>query len=108
MNAPTTIDSTGAVPAQIAERAEPAPKARSLGPLRMIWRTAIAYPGKLALAGLSLLITASATLAIPSGFKLIIDKGFARGGNPADIARWFEYLLLIVVVLAIGTALRFY
>ena len=108
MNAPTTIDSTGAAPAQIAERAEPAPKARSLGPLRMIWRTAIAYPGKLALAGLSLLITASATLAIPSGFKLIIDKGFARGGNPADIARWFEYLLLIVVVLAIGTALRFY
>ena len=108
MNAPTTIDSASAAPAGIAERAEPAPKARTLGPLRMIWRAAIAYPGKLALAGLSLLITASATLAIPSGFKLIIDKGFARGGNPADIARWFEYLLMIVVVLAIGTALRFY
>ncbi len=112
MNAPTLIDSAASepvpAPAHIEERAEPAPKARTLGPLRMIWRTAIAYPGKLALAGLSLLITASATLAIPSGFKLIIDKGFSRGGNPADIARWFEYLLLIVVVLAIGTALRFY
>ena len=88
-------------------RPEPKP-ARSLGPLRMIWRTALAYPGKLAMAGLALMITAGATLAIPSGFKLIIDKGFAAGGNPADIGRWFEYLLMIVVVLAIGTALRFY
>ena len=74
----------------------------------MIWRAALAYPGKLAMAGLALMITAGATLAIPSGFKLIIDKGFAAGGNPADIGRWFEYLLMIVVVLAIGTALRFY
>ena len=28
----------------------------------------------------------AATLAIPSGFRMVIDKGFERGGNPADIA----------------------
>lgn len=94
-------------PEQSAASAEANP-ARSLGPLRMIWRAALDYPGKLAMAGLALMITAGATLAIPSGFKLIIDKGFAAGGNPDDIGRWFEYLLLIVAVLAIGTALRFY
>jgi len=89
--------------------AAPEPKpARSLGPLRMIWRAALAYPAQLAMAGLALMITAGATLAIPSGFKLIIDRGFAAGGNPEDIGRWFQYLLLIVLVLAIGTALRFY
>ncbi len=92
---------------QSATPPEPKP-ARTLGPLRMIWQAALAYPGKLALAALALMITAGATLAIPSGFKLIIDKGFAAGGNPDDIGRWFEYLLMIVVVLAIGTALRFY
>ena len=43
--------------------------------------------------------TASATLAFPSAFKLIIDRGFARGGHPDDISRWFEYLLLLVLVL---------
>ena len=86
----------------------PAKPTSSLGPLRMIWDAAIAYPSQLALAGAALLITASATLAIPSGFKLIIDKGFAAGGNPDDIGRWFRYLLIIVLVLAIGTALRFY
>ncbi len=92
---------------QPAAPAEPKP-ARSLGPLRMIWQAALAYPGKLAMAGIALMITAGATLAIPSGFKLIIDKGFAAGGNPDDIGRWFEYLLMIVFVLAIGTAMRFY
>jgi ATP-binding cassette subfamily B protein len=74
----------------------------------MIWRAALAYPAQLAMAGLALMITAGATLAIPSGFKLIIDRGFAAGGSPDDIGRWFQYLLLIVLVLAIGTALRFY
>jgi len=66
------------------------------------------YPGHLALAGLSLIIASMATLAIPSGFKLIIDRGFTGDGNPADIGRWFEYLLLIVIILAIASASRFY
>jgi ATP-binding cassette subfamily B protein len=82
--------------------------ARTLGPLRMIWSAALAYPSVVATAALALLVTASATLAIPNGFKLVIDKGFARGGNPADIGRWFQYLLLIVLILAAGTAVRFY
>ncbi|MGN6357254.1 MAG: ABC transporter transmembrane domain-containing protein [Novosphingobium sp.] len=74
----------------------------------MIWQAAMAYPGWVLTAALALLVTASATLAIPSGFRLIIDRGFAKGGDPADIGRWFQYLLLIIVVLALGTAVRFY
>ena len=88
-----------------ADRAER--PARSLGPLRMIWKAALAYPGRVAIAGAALVVTASATLAIPSGFRLIIDRGFAGGGTPESIGRWFQYLLLIVAVLAIGTAVRF-
>jgi ATP-binding cassette subfamily B protein len=80
----------------------------SLGPLRMIFTAASRYPGKVALALVALVITAAATLAIPSGFKLIIDRGFAAGTDPAEIGRWFRYLFMIVVVLAIGTASRFY
>jgi len=81
--------------------------ARTLGPLKMIFREAANYPGRVALALVALVVTAAATLAIPNGFKLIIDRGFAQG-DPGDIARWFQYLLIIVGVLAIGTALRFY
>ena len=86
----------------------PARQRRSLGPLRMIFRAALRYPGRVATALAALLVTASATLAIPNGFRLIIDRGFASGGDPSHIGRWFEYLLLIVIVLAIGTAVRFY
>ena len=74
----------------------------------MIWQAALRYPGALTCAGLALMVTAAATLAIPAGFRLIIDRGFAQGGNPADIGRWFRYLLLIVGVLAVGTGCRFY
>ena len=88
--------------------AEPAPKARSLGPLRMIWDEAARYPGRVAAASAALVVTSAATLAIPSGFRLIIDKGFSAGADVNELGRWFQYLLLIVLVLAIGTACRFY
>ncbi|MBA4353390.1 MAG: ABC transporter [Novosphingobium sp.] len=87
--------------------AEPA-RARTLGPLRMIWREAIKYPGRLAAASGALMVTSLATLAIPAGFRLIIDKGFAAGADVDALGRWFQYLLLIVLVLAAGTACRFY
>jgi len=90
-----------------ASAAEP-PRERSLGPLRMIWRAAAAYPGRIAIALAALTVTASATLGIPWGFSKIIDQGFARGSDPATIERWFVVLLGIVVVLALGTAVRFY
>ena len=83
------------------------PKGRSLRSLRMISRFALRYPGHIAVAGLALLIAAGATSGVPFAFKLIIDKGFASGGG-GDIARWFEYLLLLVAVMALATAFRFY
>ncbi|MFV0645670.1 MAG: ABC transporter transmembrane domain-containing protein, partial [Sphingomonadaceae bacterium] len=74
----------------------------------MIWAQTGQYPLQVMLALLALLITSAATIAIPAGFKMIIDHGFAEGGSLDEIARWFRYLLLIVGVLGIGTAMRFY
>ncbi|MEO0061763.1 MAG: Multidrug resistance transporter ATP-binding and permease protein [Pseudomonadota bacterium] len=74
----------------------------------MIFRAAGGYPTQVVLALLALSVTAAATLAIPAGFRLIIDRGFAAGTNPDEIGRWFRYLFLIVVVLAVGTGCRFY
>ncbi|MXP40444.1 ATP-binding cassette domain-containing protein [Altererythrobacter soli] len=93
--------------ARSPQHADVAP-ADNLGPLAMIFRAAARYPRLMALALLALTVTAAATLAIPSGFKLIIDRGFTQGSDPAEIGRWFRYLLLIVVVLAIGTGSRYY
>ncbi len=90
----------------MAEENLPENGTRKIGNLRMVWRFAINYPGRIACAALSLLVAASATLAIPNGFRLVIDRGFGAAGG--DISRWFQYLLLIVTVLAFATASRFY
>lgn len=90
-------------------RTSSAPSNRApLGNLRSIFRMVRRYPMLLLSAGVSLLIASAATLAIPSGFKLVIDKGFGGGSASPDIGRWFEYLMMIVVVLAIASASRFY
>src|SRR5215213_10861814 len=85
------------------------PKGRSVKSLRMVGSFALRYPGHITIAALALLIAAAATSGIPYAFKLIIDKGFAQGaGTRSDIARWFEYLLVLVSIMALGTAIRFY
>jgi ATP-binding cassette subfamily B protein len=85
------------------------PKGRSVKSLRMIWGFASRYPGHIAVAALALAIAAAATVSIPWGFKLVIDKGFGPGaGNPGDISPWFMRLLGIVAVMALATATRFY
>ena len=85
------------------------PKGRSIKNLRMVWGFALRYPGHITVAALALLVAAGATSGVPYAFKLIIDKGFATGaGTSGDIARWFRYLLLLVGVMAVATAVRFY
>jgi len=91
-----------------ASSSEQIPGKAPLSSLKSIWSLATRYPGRLALAGISLIVASAATLAIPGGFKLIIDRGFSGAGNAADIGRWFQYLMLIVAVLAIASASRFY
>ncbi|NWK97194.1 ABC transporter [Sphingobium lactosutens] len=89
----------------VAPTSPPASRRPALGSLAMLWHFARRYPARIAGALAALIVSSAATLAIPNGFRLVIDKGFMGGG---DISRWFEYLLIIVVVLALASALRFY
>jgi ATP-binding cassette subfamily B protein len=77
---------------------------KSLSNLGMVWGFARRYPAQLTAAGIALLVAAAATSGVPYAFKLIIDRGFSGGG---DIARWFQYLLFLVIVMALATATRF-
>jgi ATP-binding cassette subfamily B protein len=88
-------------------RSQPdAPAPGRIANLVIIWRFVARYKGHVAGALLSLLVAAAATLAIPNAFRLIIDKGFAASGG--NIAQWFQYLLVVVVIMALATACRFY
>ena len=83
-----------------------APK-RRLGDLAMVWQHARNYPRQIITAGLALIFTSAATIGIPYGFKRVIDRGFGPGES-GTVDSSFHYLLMIVVVLAVATAVRFY
>ncbi|MBD8618201.1 ATP-binding cassette domain-containing protein [Sphingomonas sp. CFBP 13728] len=90
--------------------AKPIPEektSRRIGDLAMVWRHASHYPRQIAFAGLALMMTSAATIGIPYGFKRVIDRGFGPGAG-GSVANSFHYLLMIVVVLALATAVRFY
>jgi ATP-binding cassette subfamily B protein len=85
------------------------PKGRSIRNLRMIWGFASRYPAQIAIALVALAVAAGATVSIPWGFKLVIDKGFGSGiGNVRAIAPWFQSLLGVVAVMAVATAVRYF
>jgi ATP-binding cassette subfamily B protein len=89
--------------------AEKDKSSRSLGNLKLVLRAASRYPGRIAAALLFLAISSAATLAIPYGFKQVIDQGFGGEGiSKGAVAEAFQYLLVIVMVLALATGLRFY
>jgi ATP-binding cassette subfamily B protein len=80
-----------------------------LGNLWVVWRAAGKYPAQIFAALFFLVMSSAATLAIPYGFKRVIDQGFgSQGGSEHAVATAFHYLLMIVAVLALATALRFY
>lgn len=65
------------------------------------------YRWQVALASVALLVTASATLSLGQGIRMVFDSGFASG----EAALLTESLLLFVafvVVLTAGTFVRFY
>jgi ATP-binding cassette subfamily B protein len=84
-------------------------KRPSFGNLWIVWKAAGKYPAQIAAALFFLILSSAATLAIPYGFKRVIDQGFGtHGAAPHAVTTAFHYLLMIVAVLALATAMRFY
>jgi len=84
-------------------------KRSAIGNLWIVWKAAGKYPAQIFAALFFLIMSSAATLAIPYGFKRVIDQGFgSHGGSPHAVTTAFHYLLMIVAVLALATAMRFY
>ena len=91
----------------ILGESEPKP-ARTLGPLAMIWRETLRYPRQVVFALLALVITSAATTYIPYNLKNMVDHAFGAQATVDSIAGVFWRLLGVVLVLGLGTAVRFY
>lgn len=79
---------------------------RGIAPLAAAWPFMRRQHGLLAGWLLALLVSSSATLALPYAVRQMIDHGFSVA-DAAFIDRYFVALLGIAVTLAVATALRF-
>lgn len=64
-------------------------------------------PGALIAAFIALVVSAAATLAVPVAVRRVIDYGFT-GSDGALINQYFAMLILIGLVIAAASSLRFY
>jgi ATP-binding cassette, subfamily B, bacterial len=80
---------------------------RRLGSLRPAVRFVRPYGGRIIGAAAALLLTASVTLSLGQGLRLVVDEGFGAG-NPALLMQSLAVFAALVVLLTIGTYIRYY
>src|SRR3712207_669558 len=82
------------------------PKA-ALGALKPLVPYALAYKGRIMAALAALMVASGATLVVPIAVRRVVDFGFSDQGR-TYIDAYFALLLVVVAVLALASALRYY
>jgi ATP-binding cassette, subfamily B, bacterial len=80
---------------------------RRLGSLKPAVRFVLPYRTRIAGAAVALLLTAGVTLSLGQGLRLVVDEGFGAG-NPALLMQSLVAFAGLVVLLTIGTYVRYY
>jgi ATP-binding cassette subfamily B protein len=65
------------------------------------------YTGQVVIASIALLATSAVTLSIGQGLRVVVDRGFASASESV-LAESIGLLALLVVLLTVGTFVRFY
>jgi ATP-binding cassette subfamily B protein len=86
--------------------AEPGRRRVALKPLMLLVPFVMRYRIRALAAVLALVVAALATLAVPIAVRRMIDFGFAGDGGLID--SYFGVMIVVVFVLSISSALRFY
>jgi ATP-binding cassette subfamily B protein len=83
------------------------PVPKKLEPLRGAWKFVAPYKRQVVYASIALVVTATVTLSIGQGMRLVIDRGFGDGSSSVLVDS-IGLFGLLVVLLTIGTFARFY
>ncbi len=83
------------------------PRSKNYAHLRRTYGFMRPYVRQLAIFVVALAITSAATLSIGTGLKFVIDRGLS-GGNAAMLDQGLGILIGIVLIIAVGTFVRFY
>ena len=91
---------------QMGEAGERRDKRRDIRPLTRLLPYAMRHKGHAAMAGVWLILSASASLALTAAARGAIDNGFDNGG--AQLNLWFLLLGANALFLGFATAIRYY
>ncbi|MBB1312952.1 ABC transporter ATP-binding protein/permease [Aliivibrio sp. SR45-2] len=82
-------------------------KGKNLGILFELMTFIHPYKGKVAAALVALICTASLTLSVGHGVRILIDEGFSQQ-SIQELKSAIQFILAITVLISIGTFFRFY
>ena len=86
---------------------EERPTSRNMRRLRPAFSFLRPYVPQVVIASIALIVTASATLSLGQGIRLVIDSGFASG-EVALLNQSLSLFVAFIAVLTVGTFIRFY
>ncbi|MDP5253764.1 MULTISPECIES: ABC transporter transmembrane domain-containing protein [unclassified Vibrio] len=79
----------------------------SLSILFKLQRFIAPYQWRVAAALFALMATASLTLSVGYGVRMLIDEGFSQQSLP-ELTSAIEFIMLVILLIAVGTFFRFY
>ncbi len=83
------------------------PEKKSLSILFELSKFIQPYKGRVIAALIALIFTASLTLSVGHGIRLLIDQGFSQK-SLSDLGSAIQFIMVVVVLISIGTFFRFY
>lgn len=98
---------TGQTRHNTAMTEEERPTSKNMRRLRPAFSFLRPYLPQVVIASIALIVTASATLSLGQGIRLVIDSGFASG-EVALLNQSLSLFVVFIVVLTAGTFIRFY
>ncbi|MGF1749692.1 ABC transporter ATP-binding protein/permease [Vibrio cionasavignyae] len=82
-------------------------KSKNLGILFELMAFIRPYKWKVIAALIALIFTASLTLSVGHGVRILIDEGFSQQ-SIQDLGRAIQFILIVTLLISIGTFFRFY
>ena len=92
---------------QTQQNPESKPEKKSLSSLLELIKFIQPYKGRVIAALIALIFTASLTLSVGHGIRLLIDQGFSQQ-SLSDLGSAIQFIMVVVVLISIGTFFRFY
>ena len=83
------------------------PTSREITRLRGAWKFLLPYRAQVIFASIALVVTATVTLSIGQGMRLVIDRGFGDGSSSV-LVESIGFFAVLVILLTAGTFARFY